>query len=300
MEEVSMVDHFEAEEVGFGDVPVVEFLFRTNRRDVIKLDEVNAYQRFIGQFASSALYHVIARSSDTSPNGWTPFHIAYNLVSAGIGHQVDMVWTREVGIATERDKAGLLVTKFLLRARFLVHEHNSPGKFPYALTEDELVEIAQAWMQGTSASLDEAKEAVNHAWALVCDDLVDYWETGEKLSDRESSVRFRYPIIQIYASMLRSFCKYGVLSTTDRTWFFKLDHDNVLHVSNAFHSTGTGRGSPRYAYTCMLHRAATGLARLPLTDDHLKTICQTNTRFESPEWAEVLRRFGSGGSGGTR
>ncbi|GBG28126.1 Gut esterase 1 [Hondaea fermentalgiana] len=235
------------------------------------------------------------RAADNAPNGWSSFNIGDSLAATGIGHRVDIAWTRVMFNGTDRSSSGIRSPGCPWRARFLVHEHKSPAKFPYGLTEDDLDEIAQARMQGTSDSLDEAKEVVNTAWEMACDDLVDYWELGERFPDREDSVRFRFPIIQIYVHMLRSFCKYGVLSTTDRTWFFKIDHDNVLHISNVFRSTGTGRESMRYAYTCMVYRTVVGMARLALDEEHLRAICQTDIRIGSSEWAEVWRRFGNGG-----
>ncbi|GBG25307.1 Hypothetical Protein FCC1311_015242 [Hondaea fermentalgiana] len=183
-------------------------------------------------------------------------------------------------------------------SRFLVHEHKSPVKFPYGLTQRDLAQIAQSWMQDSNTSLDYAKETVKSAWELACEDLTEYWELGGSFANRESSVRFRYPIIQIYVYMLRSFCKYGVLSTTDKTWFFKLEADNILYISRMFRAEAAGRESVRYAYACMLHRSATSSARLSLTEAHLRAICQTNIRLGSQEWTQIYENIGYGGGSG--
>ncbi|GBG30436.1 Hypothetical Protein FCC1311_066552 [Hondaea fermentalgiana] len=290
-------DSFE-QEAGFGDVQVREDHFDTNFMRISNLNEQAAVDRFKVGMNDPVLRRVVSFRATASPNGWTPFDVQADVEMTGVGHRVDLVWTRQRPTAGVRASAGLAATSVANRARFLVHEHKSPGKFPYGLADAELTNLARNWAQGSHNSLDDAKNAVNEAWEGACDDLVDYWEMGEGFRTREGSVRFRYPIIQIYVYMLRSFCKYGVLSTTDRTWFFKIDQENVLHISRVFRSTGTGRDSMRYAYTCMLYRAVVGMARLELDEEHLRAICQTDIRRGSPEWNEVWRRFGYGDGAG--
>ncbi|GBG33652.1 Hypothetical Protein FCC1311_098752, partial [Hondaea fermentalgiana] len=283
-------DYAKRREAGFGDVPVMACGFRTNIADIVEINENDAFNRLYSRFMDPALSEVLSRYADTAPNGWTPFHVNAIPEATGVGHRVDYVWSRDMANGTDRSRAGILTPQNPNRARFLVHEHKSPAKFPYGLTEDDLDDLAESYAQRASDSLDEARGVVNSAWEMACDDLVDYWELGEGFHDRESSVRFRYPIIQIYVYMLRSFCKYGVLSTTDRTWFFKIDNDNVLHISDSFLSTATGRGSMRHAYACMLRRNLVGGARLTLDEEHLRAICQTDIRIGNPEWADVWRR----------
>ncbi|GBG35149.1 Hypothetical Protein FCC1311_113722, partial [Hondaea fermentalgiana] len=185
-------------EAGFGDLPVVEFAFRTNNRDSNHINENGAWDRMFSRFMDPALSEVLTRNADTAPNGWTPFQINGIREATGIGHRVDYVWARVMADGVDRSRAGILTPQDPDYARFLVHEHKSPAKFPYGMTQDDLDDLAQTFMQDTSYSLDEAKEVANSAWEMACDDLVDYWELGEGFHDRESSVRFRYPIIQIY------------------------------------------------------------------------------------------------------
>ncbi|GBG28538.1 Protein kinase, putative [Hondaea fermentalgiana] len=283
--------------VGFGDVQVMARDFRTRTSTESIVNEVTAFLRFSGSFIDPLKEIVLDKEADTAINSFTPMDITQEFELASIGHRVDLAWTRKVNSDDDRNNAGVLTPDDESRARFLVHEHKSPGKFPYGLAADDFDNIAKAFMQNTSSSLDEAKETVNGAWELACDDMVDYWDLGASLTEQEAVMRFRYPIIQLYVTMLRSFCKYGVLSTTDRTWFFKVDENNVLHVSDVFHSTGTGRESMRCAYACMLHRAATGSARLKLTDDQSQAIAQTHIKIGSPEWTKIWRQFGWDGNG---
>ncbi|GBG25878.1 Hypothetical Protein FCC1311_020972 [Hondaea fermentalgiana] len=268
-------DRFE-QEAGFGDVPVSPVLFTTIYLDVDNLSEDNALDHLKFGFTVPALQFVMARRAVTSPNSWTPLEINCAAQASGIGHRVDMVWTQKVGDESERNRAGILLPNNPYRARFLVHEHKSPMKFPYGLDEDDLAQIAQSWMQDSNTSLDEAKETVKSAWELACEDLTEYWELGGSFANRESSVRFRYPIIQIYVEMLRSFCKYGVLSTTDKTWFLKIEADNILYISRMFRAEAAGRESVRYAYACMLRHSAVNSARLSLDEANLRAIFQTN------------------------
>ncbi|GBG16201.1 Hypothetical Protein FCC1311_116762, partial [Hondaea fermentalgiana] len=71
----------------------------------------------------------LAADADTAPNGWTPFDVDVAEEAPGIGHRVDMVWSREMGIDVDRSRAGILTPQDPNRARFLVHEHKSPAKF---------------------------------------------------------------------------------------------------------------------------------------------------------------------------
>ncbi|GBG35064.1 Hypothetical Protein FCC1311_112872 [Hondaea fermentalgiana] len=118
--------------------------------------------------------YVTSDRATPAPNSWTPLEIGQVADSSGIGHCVDLVWLRKVGNKNHFDDVGIIEPNNTVRARFLVHEHKSPAKFPYGLAGDDLVQIAQAWMQDSNASLDEAKEAVNGAWELACEDLVEH------------------------------------------------------------------------------------------------------------------------------
>ncbi|GBG35055.1 Protein kinase, putative [Hondaea fermentalgiana] len=91
---------------------------------------------------------------------------------------------------------------------------------------------------------------------------------------------------------------YGVLSTTDKTGLLKLEAYNILYISRAFHSVGTGRESMRYAYVCMLHHSAVNSARLSLDEANVRAICQTNIRLGSHEWTQIYEGFGFGGDSG--
>ncbi|GBG35210.1 Hypothetical Protein FCC1311_114332, partial [Hondaea fermentalgiana] len=285
------------QEAGFGDVPVSPVSFMTLNLVNHDLSESDAFDHLKFGFTVPALQFVIGERAATSPNSWTPLEVASAVEASSVGHRVDMAWTQKVGDRNERNRVGILVPNNPYRARFLVHEHKSPVKFPYGLTQRDLTQVARDYRRGLGTSLDEAKATVNGVWELACEDLTEYWELGGSFANRESSIRFRYPIIQIYVYMLRSFCKYGVLSTTDKTWFFKLEADNILYVSRMFRADADGHESVRYAYACMLHHSATSSARLSLDEVHLRAICQTNIRIGSREWTRIYESFGYGGGG---
>ncbi|GBG16321.1 Hypothetical Protein FCC1311_117962, partial [Hondaea fermentalgiana] len=111
-------------------------------------------------------------------------------------------------------------------------------------------------------------------------DLVSYFNYIVNDEDNGMTPRVKanlvYPIYQIYAYMLRTFCKYGVLSTANITWFLKLDANNDLHITRGYECTGHGtRDNPKFAYFRLLLKVSKG-CRLEVSDDFLSSLGQVD------------------------
>ncbi|GBG35076.1 Hypothetical Protein FCC1311_112992 [Hondaea fermentalgiana] len=156
-------------EAGFGDVSVFTLPFMANTAVMQSLNEQNAFLRLHADFMQPLERYVTSRRAVAAPNAWTPLELKDVAEVSGIGHRVDTVWSKKVEDENERNSVGILKPNGTFRARFLVHEHKSPAKFPSGLARDDLAQIAQSWMQDSNASLDEAKDTVKGAWESACE-----------------------------------------------------------------------------------------------------------------------------------
>lgn len=168
---------------------------------------------------------------------------------------------------------------------FIVHEQKAPNVFPVGLPRDKVV-----------IELDNDDDDEEE---VVIDDLVKYWEQFNRQFSQKSSSDNRYltPIIQIYVYMIRSFVRYGVLSTTDRTWFLKLTADNHLMVSKCYYGTDQGLGSVKFAYAAFIINALRNGSRTELSKEILYKIANTTpgkgsqnlAKYE--EWINMYNRY---------
>ncbi|GBG32836.1 Hypothetical Protein FCC1311_090612 [Hondaea fermentalgiana] len=137
----------------------------------------------------------------------------------------------------------------LVMALELAPLDDSPFKFPYKATLDEMLNDAVDFLADEDPHFDEDEEYSQHATWMIANRLHQYYAEHDLVGFSES----------VYAYMLRTFCRFGVLSTTNITWFMKLEPDNTLKITNGYDCTGnTEATNPKYAYFRLLLKASKG------------------------------------------
>ncbi|GBG28546.1 Hypothetical Protein FCC1311_047692 [Hondaea fermentalgiana] len=147
---------------------------------------------------------------------------------------------------------------------------------------------------------DKDEEYSRHATWMIANRLHQYYaehdlvEFSESVSHDTSLTDGRkrdllYPIHQVYAYMLRTFCRFGVLSTTNITWFLKLEPDNTLRITKGYDCTGnTEATNPKYAYFRLLLKASKG-SRLTLDSASLDSLGRNaNLNVAGSPWKAVF------------
>jgi len=238
------------------------------------------------------------------------YGLEFFVEDAHSGFRTDWTIAREAKPDDPNDKVdvhcGMPATGPSTRYAIIVHEHKACAKFPNSVKRADVVEEAEEIASQENVNVQEVLQptVLHH----MHDDLTDYWYHFTRDNNyKDAEIRdFRSPIVQVYVYMLRMCVRYGVLSTTDRTWFLRLEPDNTLLVSQVFEGIGTGEKSVKLAYAAFIVNALKN-AKLELNDEERERIF-TSVPFvdgillkDMTQWKgsyNMLVGKSTGGSGG--